>query len=259
LLDFDDRGFTSWTRLAAYVASKQPLGLREPNPLDMIVVVEPTHFGNRSFDPISQTFHWETYDVTNELLTLSLPFRDWNQQSIRTLEELSPLEGSRWRLIVRLVYEDEEFSVEPISILRPDEKATPVFQLAFDSFGDEQNKGLASVSTSNDAPDLEDIESSEDELTVVSEESVPSRVALGRVLTELNSRLIAIAETGAQKGLATHRQWFTQSTSETYSLGLTVLAKSLSALAHDDSTAAVVLRTRYLTYLHAQATPHLLH
>jgi hypothetical protein len=86
-------------------------------------------------------------------------------------------------LVVRLVYEDDEFSVEPISILRPDQKATPVFQLAFDSFGAEQNRGPVSVSTSNDAPDLEDIESSEDELTLVSEDFVPSRVALGRWCT----------------------------------------------------------------------------
>ena len=257
LLDFDHRIFSSWTRLRAYLASKQPLGLREPNPLDMIVVVEPTHFGNRSFDSISQTFLWETFDVTNERLTLSLPFRDWNQQSIRTLEGLSPAEDSRWRLIVRLLYEDEELSVEPISILRPEVKATPVFQLAFDSFGDEQNKGPASVGTSTAASELGEIEISEDDLSSGSEAFVPSRVALGRMLSELNSRLLAIAETGAQKGLTSHRQSFAQSTSEAHSLGLTLLARSLSALTQADSGAAVILRTRYLTYLHAQATPQL--
>jgi hypothetical protein len=258
-LDFDDRVFTSWTRLRGYVASKQPLGLREPNPLDMIVILHPTCFGNRSFDPISQTFRWETWDVNNEVLTLSLPFSDWNQQSIRRLEELSPPEASRWRLIVRLNYEDEELSVEPISILRPEVKTNPVFQLAFDSFGDEEIKAPVAASTSADESDFEDIESSEDELTSVSEVFVPGRVALGGVLTELNGRLLAIAETGAQKGLANHRQWFSQSTGEAYALGLTALARSLSSLAHENSSAAGVLRTRYLTYLHGQATSHLFH
>ena len=257
LLDFDDRIFNSWTRLRAYVASKQPLGLREPNPLDLIVVLVPSRFGNRSFDPISQTFSWETYDVANEALTLSLPFRDWTQQSIRTLEELSPAEGSLWRLIVRLAYEDEELTVEPISVLRPEVKANPVFQLAFDSFSEEQKK--APVGTSDDLPDIEEIEISEDELTSQSESFVPSSVAVGRVLGELNSRLLAIAETGANKGLTSNRQWFMQSTSEVYSLGLTALAKSLSTLTQTDSGSAAVLRTRYLSYLHAQAIPHLLY
>src|SRR5258707_10982021 len=172
----------------------------------MIAVLHPTCFGNRSFDPISQTFHWETWDVNNELLTLSLPFRDWNQQSIRRLEELSPPEGSRWRLIVRLAYEDEELSVEPISILRPEVKTSPVFQFAFDSFGDEEIKAPVAAATSADESDFEDIESGEP--ASVSEAFVPDRVALGGVLTELNSRLLAIAETGAQKGLANHRKWF---------------------------------------------------
>jgi hypothetical protein len=258
-LDFNDRVFTSWTKLRAYVASKQPLGLREPNPLDMIVVLHPTRFGNRSFDQISQTFNWETCDVNNEVLTLSLPFRDWTQQSIRTLEELSPPEGSRWQLIVRLTYEDEELSVEPISILRPEVKTSPVFQLAFDSFSDDEIKPPVAAATSADESDFEDIESGEGGLTSVSEASVPARVALRGVLTELNNRLLAIAETGAQKGLANHRQWFSQSTKEAYALGLTAVAKSISSLAHKNSTASVVLRTRYLTYLHAQATPHLFH
>jgi hypothetical protein len=258
-LDFVDRVFTSWARLREYIASKQPLGLREPNPLGMIVVLQPTCFGNRSFDQISQTFHWETCDVNDEVLTLSLPFRDWTQQSIRRLEELSPPEGSPWRLIVRLAYEDEELSVEPISILRPEVKTHPVFQLAFDSFGDEEIKAPVAAATSAAEPDFEDIESGEGELTSVSEAFVPARAAVGRVLTELNSRLLAIAETGAQKGLANHRHWFSQSTREAYGLGLTALAKSLGSLAHENSTAAVVLRARYLTYLHAQATPHLFH
>jgi hypothetical protein len=223
----------------------------------MIVILHPTCFGNRSFDPISQTLHWETWDVNNEVLTLSLPFQDWNQQSIRRLEELSPPEASRWRLLVRLTYEDEELSVEPISILRPEVKTSPVFQLAFDSFGDEEIKAPVAAATSADESDFEDIESSEP--ASVSEEFVPGRLALRGLLTELNSRLLAIAETGAQKGLANHRQWFSQSTKEAYALGLTSLARSLSSLAHENSTAAVVLRTRYLTYLHAQATSHLFH
>ena len=261
-LDFDDRAFTSWTRLREYVATKQPLGLSEPNPLAMVVVLQPTRFGNRSFDAISQTFSWEAYDIANQLLTLSLSFRDWNQQSIHTLEELSPSAGSSWRIVVNLAYQDDELLVEPISILRSDVQASPVFQLAFDSFGVDSNEktvssALAPVSATSDQSDLEDIQFDDDEFFGVRDSFIPVKVAAGAVLSELNSRLLAIAETGAQKGIAMHRQWFLQSIREVHGLGLTTLARLLNSLADQDSSAAVVLRTRYLTYLHAQATAHL--
>jgi hypothetical protein len=263
-LDFDDRVFHFWTGLRGYVASKQPLGLREPNPLDMVVVLQPTRFGARSFDSVSQTFTWEVYDRVNQLLTLSLPFRDWNQQSIRTLEELSPSDGSHWRFVVKLAYQDDELLVEPISILRSEMKARPVFQLAFDSFGLEANEetvNSASVaaSSTSDQSDSEDNQFDDDEFSAVSDSFIPARVAVGGVLTELNSRLLAIAETGAQKGLAMHRQWFLESIREVQVLGLTALARQLNSLASQDSSAGVVLRTRYLTYLHSQATAHLFH
>ena len=262
-LDFDDRVFTSWSRLREYVATKQPLGLREPNPLDMVVVFQPAVLGRRSFDEISQKFSWEVYDRANEVLTLSLPFRDWNKESIRTLEELSPSEGSAWRFVVRLTSEDDELVVEPISILRSDERS-PVFQLAFDSFGAEadgvkptNNERMVPASFGPiDESDLDDVQIDDLEVTDGNEPFVPSTAAIGSILSKLNSRLLAIAETGAQKGLAMHRQFFLQSTGEVHSMGLTGLAKSVSSLAHEGSP-ATVLRTRYLTYLHTQATVHL--
>jgi hypothetical protein len=251
-LDFDHRVFSSWTSLRNYVATKQPLGLSEPNPLDMIVVLEPLAFGKRSFDEISQSFSWETYDQVNEVLTLSLPFRDWTRESIRTLEELSPSAGSAWRFVVRLAYEDDELLVEPISILRSDE-TLPVFQLAFDSFKDRASIGVRSDGASEPEEELDLAELPIDD---ANKPLVPGTASLGRVLTELNSRLLAIAETGVQRGLATQRKFFSQSTVEVHALGLTTLAKSLNSLAAE-SSARSVLRTRYLTYLHTQATAHL--
>jgi len=250
-LDFDNRVFSSWTSLRGYVATKQPIGLREPNPLDMIVVLEPSFFGRQSFDEISQTFSWEVYDRANEVLTLALPFREWTKESIRTLEELSPAEGSAWRFVVRLSYEDDELLVEPISILGSNE-TLPVFQLAFDSFTDGgASMPDAGVTDTEDQPDLEELE-----IEKVTEPFVPGTVSLGRILTELNIRLLAIAETGAQRGLATHQKFFLQSTAEVHALGLTALANSLSSLAAESSS-GTVLRTRYLIYLHTQATAQL--
>ena len=251
-LDFDQRVFSSWTSLRKYVATKQPLGLREPNPLDMIVVLEPLAFGKRSFDEISQTFSWETYDKMNEVLTLSLPFREWTRESIRTLEELSPSAGSVWRFVARLAYEDDELLVEPISILRSDE-GLPVFQLAFDSFTDRASSEVRNDGVAETEEELDLAELQSDDFV---EPLVPGIASLGRVLSELNNRLLAIAETGVQRGVAAQRKFFSQATVEVHALGLTTLAKSLSSLTVE-SSARSVLKTRYLTYLHTQATAHL--
>ena len=250
-LDFVNRVFSSWTSLRSYVAAKQPIGLREPNPLDMIVVLEPVVFGGRSFDEISQTFSWEITDRANGVLTLSLPFREWTKESIRTLEELSPAAGTAWRFVVRLAHEDDELLVEPISILRSDE-TLPVFQLAFDSFSDRGGpKQSAGVPETESESDLEEFE--KEDLT---EPFVPGTASLGRILTEVNGRLLAIAETGVQRGLATHQKFFFQSGAEVHALGLTALARSLNSLVVNNSSGSV-LRTRYLTYLHTQATSQL--
>jgi hypothetical protein len=261
VLEFDNRVFNSWRQLRWYVATKQPLGLREPNPLDMIVVLQPTRFGRRWFDEISQTFNWEAHDAANEVAILALPFRDWTKESIRTLEELNAPEGSQWRFVVRLIYEDEELVVEPISILRSDDETSPVFQLAFDSFGEQKPKSEAidTAFAKLDELDLEDEQLDEREVGDVTEPFIPTTVALGRVLTDLSSRLLTIAETGAQKGIATHQQSLLQLTKELHALGLTTLARSLSSLAHQSSSAAGILRTRYLAYLHTQATSQIFH
>jgi len=259
-LDFDDRLFCSWILLKRYAATKQPLGLHQANPLNMVVVLQPGSFGRQSFDTISQTFTWEAYDEAGDVLTLSLPFREWTKESIRTLEELSPSTELQWRFVVRITYQDDELLVEPISILRSENHVNPVFQLTFDSLAG--GPGAAAVrgevAVTPDSPD----ESNEDQVQFdepLIGSMVPGTAALRHVVAELDRRLLAIAETGTQKDLATHRQFFLQSADDVHAMGLTVLAKSLSSIAHQNATPAAVLRMRYLTYLHTQATVHLGH
>ena len=110
-------------------------------------MLRPALFGTRSFDAISQTFTWEVFDEMNRVLRLTLPFRDWTEESIRILEQLSPPQGATWRFVVRLVHQDDKVFVEPISILRTENKQSPVYQLAFDSLP--QQAGGSVVATIN--------------------------------------------------------------------------------------------------------------
>lgn len=247
-LDFGERLFTRWFELARYVASKRPLGLRDPNPLDMIVVLEPRELGERAFDSISQTFRWEVFDDVAGSLTLTLPFRDWTKEAIAVLERLSPAGDEKWRFVVRVMPEDGELAVEPISILRAAGSESPVFHLAFDSLP--QTGGESAANEADSGEETEEVDE-------VSEATVRAGGSLRNVLTEINRRLEAIAEAGMQPGMNAHREWFTQSRAEVYNFGFPPLARALDALAAPSASASAVVKARYLTHLYSQATEHL--
>ena len=246
-LDFGHRSFSSWQVLFHYAATRQPLGLREPNPLDQIVVLQPKQFGTRSFDAISQNFYWEVYDQADESLTLTLPFRDWTKESIQILEQLSPPQDCEWKFVVRLVHQDDQLFVEPISILRAENGEQPVFQLAFDTLPQTDDAKTEQIISRAD----EETEESDEER--IGEDQLPATGSLSRVLVEVNRRLEAIAETGIHTGLPAHRDWFSKSRQDIHGFGLTALASILDTL----SSPEAVVRARYLTHLYSQAVTHL--
>ena len=254
-LEFGERLFTLWYELDRYVASKRPLGLREPNPLNFIVVLQPHQFGERAFDPISQTFRWEVLDATGRSLTMTLPFRDWTKESISILERLSPpSESQGWRFVVKVSPEDE-LSVEPISILRAENTESPIFHLAFDSLP--QPAGVASSDSARNADAPADDQAEETDATAMVESTSPAGSSLRNVLTEINSRLEAIGESGMQTGMAAHREWFAGSAGEVFNFGFTPVARVLDALSKPSFSPSAILKARYLTHLYSQATDHL--
>jgi hypothetical protein len=185
-------------------------------------------------------------------LTLSLPFREWSKEAINVLEGLKPPEEVQWRVLVRLALRDDLLTAEPISILRPNDQQPPVFQLSFDALPQQPTpNGAPSVVLPEEDQELPEEGVSDDDLVV------PSRSYLYGIVTELNRRLQAIAETGCQSGLHGHREWFEKSRREMSDSGLTCLAGALKVLAESSSPAAgVLLRVRFLTHLHSQASVH---
>jgi hypothetical protein len=252
-LDFGERQFARWNELENHVASKQPLGLRESNPLDMIAVLQPRRFGERSFDSINQTFCWDVYDEFDRSLTLTLPFRDWTKESIKVLEQLSPPADQTWQFVVKASLQDRELLVEPVSILRAENSESPVFHLAFDSLP--QTSAGAVTATETTTTDDDQIEET-DTLEIV-EAHLPARGSLHDVLTEMNRRLEAIAEAGMQSGIAAHREWFTKTHQDAFNFGFTPLARVLQTLAGPSATPGTVVKARYLTHLYSQATEQL--
>lgn len=252
-LEFGDRLFTSWLSLFEYVWQKQSLGLREPNPLDLIAVLQPARYGAKEFDSIEQTLTWDLYDEAGKVLVLSLPFRDWSKESVAILENLSPPAGSSWRFVVRLALRDNELAVEPISILRANDPETRVFQLAFDALPKHDPETIALVPLQDQIAVEDDTDELDEELGIA-EADFSTGSHRDHVIDELNRRLQAIAETGVEKGLAAHRTSFETVRRESQRLGLTLLGRVLNELCESSPSPDLLLKARFLTLLHAQAT-----
>ena len=184
-------------------------------------------------------------------LTLTLPFRDWTKESIKVLEQLSPPPDQTWRFVVKASLQDRELLVEPVSILRAEDSYSPVFHLAFDSLPQTSTGAIAATENTDD-DEIEETDTAE-----VVETGLPPSGSLHNVLTEMNRRLEAIAEAGMQSGMATHREWFTQSHEDAFKFGFIPLARVLEALARPTATPGTVVKARYLTHLYSQATEQL--
>lgn len=249
-LDFGSRRFTSWNSLERYVRGMQPLGLREPNPLGLIVMLEPTAFGTRKYDSVSQSFEWEVYDRADQIVKLSLPFREWSRDAIRVLEELTPRAETVWRVVARASQRDGVLFLEPISILRPEVVDCPVFQLAFDTVPvtsgalGRVDRGIAE--NDSDDPSGEDYFGEEEAMA-------PTHSYSGQLIAELNRHLLRTAEMGCQNAESSSQDWFRRSVSDFYNSGFTLLASATSdlVLAHG-LFPGDLLRLRYLAYLHTQ-------
>lgn len=252
-LQFEGKLFSSWIALHQYARSKQPLGLRDPVPLDMVVVLEPSYFDTRIFDSVTQTFTWDVYDEAGRMLKLSLPFREWNKDAIRILEGLAPPQEVRWKVISRIALRDDGIAVEPISLLRPDEAQAPVFHVSFDALP----KGLA-MAKSADVGDADEDDTQSEEESFELEEGRVSLKYMGSFISEFNRHLQAIAEAGTQRGLEDHNQWFRRTHKEVHDSGLTRLSAIMEELvSRAESASRLLLRARFFTYVHAQASGHL--
>jgi hypothetical protein len=251
-LQFDGKLFNSWVALHQYARNKQPLGLRDPAPLDMVVVLEPSYFDTRIFDSVTQTFTWDVYDEAGRMLKLSLPFREWNKDAIRILEGLTPPQEVRWKVISRVALRDDGIAVEPISLLRPDEAQASVFHLSFDALP----KGPAMAELA-DVGEVDDDDTQSEDESFELEEGRVSLKYMGSFVSEFNRHLHAVAEAGTRRGLEDHHEWFERTRKDAHDSGLTSLAAVMEALLKSPpTTGRILLKARYLTYVYAQASGH---
>jgi hypothetical protein len=144
-LNFGNCCFENWGALHKYAIAHQMLGLRERNLLQNIVVIRPTAWGERSFDPINQTLYWSILDVEEREIFLQVAFQEHDRQRLQTLEKLDPQSSKIWGIVAQLHLTQTGLYLSPVSLLY-DREERAIVSLSFsDSQFDQDSKSNAVI------------------------------------------------------------------------------------------------------------------
>jgi hypothetical protein len=256
-LDFAGRLFTSWPALLSYARSQYPLGLREKNPLDRVVLVRPAQWGERFFDELQQQFCWRLQDEAGSEVALTLPWAGVNESAVEFLEALNPARDRLSAVVCRLAF-GRGVQIEPLSVLsagtpQGHHVLNPSFDRALITSRHSallerlrQKYGRDKITTAMTADD----ESAADDGELGSLESVPLGVRAR--LTEAERVLLQIAEAGLGRLQDATRGRLRQLATEADRAGLGELGRGLAEFDRCGSAAAV-LANGYLCRLHREA------
>jgi hypothetical protein len=114
-LDIGPRLFTTVAGLLEYAAGCRGIGLRDPNPLDSIVVFQPARWGPRAFDQINQRLIWLVADDTGRSIPFVVPYDPLHSAAIRWLESCPSLDGCK--VIARLTGPLASLTLYPITLI----------------------------------------------------------------------------------------------------------------------------------------------
>jgi hypothetical protein len=262
-LDFAGRLFTAWRALGEYALAQYPIGLVEKNPLDRLVVLRPTGWGERSFDELQQRFCWRLQDAEGNSLSLTLPWAGVNESAIEFLEAVNPTRDRLTGVLCRLLFTNRPLAVEPLSLFSA---GTPgghrVLNPAFDRglIASRQSALLARLREKYGRDRINTVMThDEDEadgegpgLT----EAVPAGIRTR--LAEVERLLLRLAEAGAGRLAEPTRERLRELGSEIDRAGLRELGAGLGDFARAGAGAAALVRTAYLCRLHREAMSILL-
>lgn len=115
----------SWADLLPLTT--RPPGLAEENPLTSIVIIEPTQWGPRAFDSVTQVFAWAVSDDQGAQLKLQLRYDSLSKVAIESLEslQLSSMKGSA--VVGRVMRDHNNILIHPFALLGTNGKVSNIF------------------------------------------------------------------------------------------------------------------------------------
>jgi hypothetical protein len=147
-IDFGTRLFTTVAGLLEYAAGCRGIGLRDPNPLDSIVVFQPARFGPRAFDQINQRLVWFVADDAGQSIPFVVPYDPLHAAAIRWVESAPALDGCK--VIARLTGTPAAVTLYPITLISPAVRSIPI--IASDP-SVASDPGIGTAPGSSPAPD----------------------------------------------------------------------------------------------------------
>ena len=115
-IDFGASLFREWTPLYRHLAEITPAGLEEHHPLEHVVVVRPSTWGDR-VSLRGRTLVWPLFDQHRQALLLAIPFDDINKSAIEALEQVNPAAESPWGLVGRVTASEGQPQLWPYALI----------------------------------------------------------------------------------------------------------------------------------------------
>jgi hypothetical protein len=257
-IDFPGRLFADWAALQEFTASAYPLGLKETNPLDRIVVLAPARWGERVFDELQQRFCWKLADLAGRTIMLVLPWAGVNESAIEFLEAVQPERDKLSHVVARIVFGERGAIFEPLALLS---RGTPqghrVLNPAFDralitsphsAMLDKlrQKYGRDRIPTTMTSDD-DGIEAEEGSATLAGLPPV-----LQARLGEAENLLLRFAESGMRRVTPDQRDRLRPLTAALDRLGLAELARAFEWFEKEEAGSSQVVWAGYLCGLYRQ-------
>ena len=251
---FGSREFRDWTALAALAQRVHPAGLRLPDPLERIVVLRPAEWGPRVFDETQQRLVWTVYDLQGIPVQLVVRWEEVNEATIGFLESAKVDRDRLTGVVGRVQLRARQLIVEPLAILSDGTpKGDRLLNPGFDQERIEVRQAtlLERLRAKFGRGKIEStIAIDDDEAIVLDEVQLPP--AIERRLSELEGRLLRLAETGLHGIDDLQRQQLIDLDSRLDRIGLRELSQATRQLVHsalpDD-----LLWCRYLCRLHRES------
>ncbi len=231
-----------WSQLIQPLQAQISVGLKEVNPLDSIVLLKPSDWGQRAYNPITQTFSWMLLDSQKRPLLLQLAFDPFTEPAIKFFEATSPETLAGAIVGGRIQRGTQGLSLHPYSVHR--------------SNGEVINVCLDTVTTANsNKPAAAHIDDEEEfSIEEESDQVIAASPVVSRLLDEVDDVLLSVAETG-MAGLNPLRiQKLEQLVPRIERLNLQALAIGLGNIVTAPKAAAM-LRCGYLSGLCRAAMP----
>lgn len=251
---FATREFDDWALLLQHARNCHPRGLRIVDPIHRIIVLRPTGWGERVFDETLQRLIWTVYDKSNCPLHVVVPWGETNESSIEFLESVKIERDQLSAIIGRLELLPTGLIVEPLSLLS---SGTPqgdrVLNPGFDRqrLTTRQESLLERLRQKYGRNRIQSRIAMDDEMPVTENHGhLPAGVE--RRLSELEGRLMRLAEAGIHRLDEHQKTQFAELSQRLRRSGLTHLADSNDELVHAQNS-NLLLRSRYLCRLHRES------